>query len=194
MLALRMRVRSLPLAVVAVTVVLALAACGGHGPAMDGPLNSGLSIHSRPTRGFGTCVPGGRAYAFGFDHFTNYGHIPVVLDRVVLLHPHNERLVGSDAVPGDLNVGTVIWPPKYPGTPFVPGVPAAWKHRKPVHGYRLAPGKTFNIVLGIAVITAGRVGSSQGELVYYHDPSGSYVAKSYMENDISANSDTKHCP
>jgi hypothetical protein len=183
--------RSWPLVVVAVTVASALVGCGGSGttgPATNGPLNSGTSIHSRPHPGFGTCVPGGRAYGFGTDQFTNYGHTTVVLDRVVLLHPHNERLIGSDAVPGDRIVGTAYWPVRNPVTQ------SAWKDRKPIDGFRLGPGKTFNMVLGIAVITAHRLGMSQGELVYYHDSWHNYVAKSYMENDISANSDTRHCP
>jgi hypothetical protein len=82
--------------------------------------------------------------------FTNYGDTTVILDRVVLLRPRNERLVGSYAVPGDLLVGNVRWPPTYPSTISVPGVPAAWKHRQTVPGFRLAPGKSFNMVLGVA--------------------------------------------
>lgn len=68
------------------------------------------------------------------------------------------------------------WPPHYAGMP--PG----WKDRQPVPGFRLAPGKSFNLVLGLAAIAAGRRAISKGELVYYHDSSGSYVAKSDSEN------------
>ncbi len=87
------------------------------------------------------------------QQFTNYGHTPVVLDRIVLLHPLNEHLIGSYAMPGQLAIGTVHWPP------HGPGLPPAWKDRKPVPGFRLAPGKTFNMVLGVAAIARGGVSS-----------------------------------
>jgi hypothetical protein len=173
--------------VLAVTAALvsALGGCSGDGgPATNGPLSSGgLPLGSQ-------CVPGGHQWAFGFEQFTNHGHTTVILDRVVLLHPRNEHLVGSYAVPGAVIVGAVRWPPKYPGTPAGVGVPSAWKHRHPVHGFRLAPGKTFDMVLGIAAITAGRRATSQGMLVYYHDSSGTFVAKNYFANIIAANTRT----
>jgi hypothetical protein len=184
-----MRVRPLPLAVLAVVFATALGGCGGGGPATDGPLSSGNSADG-PIPSGSICVPGGRPQTFGDQQFTNYGHVTVVVDRVVLLHPHNEHLVGSYAVPTDLLVGTVPWPPKYPGTPFIPGIPAAWKHRQPVHGFRLAPGKTFNMVLGMAALAAGRRATSQGMLVYYHDSSGTYVARNYFANIIAASRHT----
>lgn len=134
------------------------------------------------------CAPGGHQWAFGLQQFTNYGHTTVVLDRVVLLHPHNEHLVGSYAVAGDLIVGTVRWPPKYPpGAPAVPGMRAAWKHRQPVHGFRLTPGRSFNMVLGVTAIVGNRRATSQGMLVYYHDSSGIYVAPNYWANIIAVN-------
>jgi hypothetical protein len=127
---------------------------------------------------------GGQPWAFGFDQFTNHGHTAVVLDRVALLHPHNERLVGSYAVPGDRVVGVVHWPPRNPATQ------PAWKDRQPLHGFRLAPGNSFNMVLGVAAIAGGHRAISQGELVYYHDSSGNYVAKSYSANIVAANTHT----
>jgi len=174
-------VKLLPLAVVTMTAALAsaLGGCTSGGPATDGPLSSGSSADGRIPRG-AICVPGGRPQTFGDQQFTNYGHDTVVLDRVVLLHPRNERLVGSYAVPGAVLIGTVHWPPNYPG------IPAAWKDRQPVHGFRLAPGKTFNMVLGVAAISAGRA-TSQGMLVYYHDSSGTYMARNYFANIIAAN-------
>jgi hypothetical protein len=184
-----LKIRGKLLAVAAMAVLVpVLGACthGRAGPAGDGPLSSGLSIHG-PIPGGGICAPGGRAWAFGFQSFTNYGKTTVVLDRVMLLHPRNEHLVGSYAVPGAVIVGAVRWPPKYPGTPAGVGVPSAWKHRQPVHGFRLAPGKSFNMVLGVAAITGDRWGTSQGMLVYYHDSSGAYVARNYWSNDIAAN-------
>jgi hypothetical protein len=184
------RVRRLAVLASVAVLVSALGGCGaGGGPAVDGPLSSGNSADG-PAPSGSICVPGGRPQTFGDQQFTNYGHITVIVDRVVLLHPHNEHLVGSYAVPTDLLVGTVPWPPKYPGTPSIPGIPAVWKHRQPVDGFRLAPGKTFNMVLGVAAIAAGRRATSQGMLVYYHDSSGSYVARNYFANIISANTHT----
>jgi hypothetical protein len=85
MRALRIPVKPLPLAVAAMATALvsALAGCGGGGPAADGPVSSGNSMHGPIPRG-SQCVPGGRPQAFGFDSFTNYGHTTVILDRVVL--------------------------------------------------------------------------------------------------------------
>ncbi|HET9896238.1 MAG TPA: hypothetical protein VFQ44_15020 [Streptosporangiaceae bacterium] len=168
-----MRFMMLPSAVVVAAAVLA--GCGARGPATNGPLR----IHDQISLG-SQCVPGGRAQAFGFDQFTNFGQTTVVLDRVVLLHPRNERLVGSYAVPGDRVVGVAHWPPSNP-----PAQPE-WKNRQPVHGFRLAPGKTFNIVLGIAAVAGSRRGISRGELVYYHDSAGSYVAMSHAANVMAA--------
>jgi hypothetical protein len=58
-------------------------------------------------------------------------------------------------------------------------LPPAWRDRQPVHGFRLAPGKTFNMVLGVAATAAGQA-RSRGMLVYYHDSAGSYVARNYV--------------
>jgi hypothetical protein len=172
-------VKSLPVAVVALAAALAsaLGGCdGGGGPASDGSLSSGAD--GRIPRG-ANCVPGGHAQTFGDQLFTNHGHATVVLDRVVLLHPHNERLIGSYAVPGTLLIGVVFWPPKYAG------MPSTWKHRQPVHGFRLAPGKSFNMVLGVTAVATGRA-SSQGMLVYYHDSAGMYVARNYFAMIVAA--------
>jgi hypothetical protein len=174
-------------------LVSVLGGCSGGdgGKAADGPLSSGLSIHGPIPRG-SVCAPGGQTWAFGFQSFTNYGKTTLVVDRVVLLHPRDEHLIGSYAVPGAVIVGVVHWPPKYPGTPAGVGVPSAWKDRQPVHGFRLAPGKSFNMVLGVAAIAGGRRATSQGMLVYYHDSSGTYVAKNYWANILAANTHT--CP
>jgi hypothetical protein len=179
----------LPAAIMAVAVV-ALGGCGAGpgGPTPDGP----LSLHDSIPVG-ASCAPGGHSWAFGLQQFTNSGGTTVVLDRVRLLHPRNERLIGSFAVPGAVIVGEVRWPPKYPGTLAGLGVPAAWKHRQPVHGFRLAPGATFNLVLGIAAVTQGRRASSKGILIYYHSSSGRYVVSSSSENLIAAGPSTKNC-
>ncbi len=174
------RVRSLPLVAMAIVTALVstLAGCGGD-PAADGPLSSG-SRHG-PIPGGSVCTPEGGPQTSGLQVFTNYGHTTLVLDRVVLLHPRKQRLIGSYAVPGDSVIGNPHgWPPKYAG------MPPAWKHRQPVHGFRVAPGRAFNMVLGVAPITSRR-STSQGMLVDYHDSSGSYVAKNDWAEIIANN-------
>lgn len=163
-------------AVALVAAQIALAGCGSSGPATDGPLFSG--VDGRISHG-ANCVPGGHAQTFGDQLFTNRGHDIVVLDRVTLLHSRNERLVGSYAVPGTLLIGVVFWPPRYPHMPLT------WQHRRPVHGFRLAPGKSFNMVLGVTTSAPGR-GISRGMLVYYHDATGRYLARNYFAMIIAA--------
>jgi hypothetical protein len=144
-----------------------LAGCRSGGPAINGPLRSG----SDPDHG-SACAPGrvGQPRSFGISQFTNHGHVVVVLDRVTLQHPHHLRLVGSYAVPGAVLIGVGGWVPKYAA------IPSAWRHRQAVHGFHLAAGKTFNMVLGVEATAIGKA-TSPGMLVYYHDSSGSYVTK-----------------
>jgi hypothetical protein len=149
--------------VLATALVCGLGGCGNGSPATDGPLSDGA-------RGGDACAPSrsGQPQTFGIEVFTNHGHVTVVLDRVALRHPQHERVVGSYAVPGMWLVGVVPWPPRW-------GVPPTWKNRQPVHGFRVAPGRSFNMVLGVAATVTG-LARSQGLAVYYHDPAGSYVA------------------
>jgi hypothetical protein len=130
-------------------VVCLAGGCSRHGggPAADGPLSSAAfgSI-----TGGANCAPGGEAQTFGTEVFTNHGQTSVVLDRVVLLRPRNERLLGSYAVPGTFMIGVVPWPPRYAD------MPPTWKYREPVHAF------------------------SQGMRVYYHDSAGSYVATDHL--------------
>lgn len=177
--------KPLPLAVVALVVALAsaLGACSsgrGSSPATDGPLSSGTSAHGRIPRG-GNCVtfpPATPRQAFADQFFTNFGHATVVLDRVVLLHPHNERLIGSAVVPGTRGIGVIPWPPNYPS------IRGLWKTRQPVRGYRVAPDKSFNMVIGATPAGPGKA-TSQGMQVYYHDSAGSYVAPNYFAMDVA---------
>jgi hypothetical protein len=177
------RVRPLPLMAVgmAAALVSALAGChSGRSPAADGPLSSGNGIHDPIPRG-SVCTPDGGPQTNGLQVFTNYGSTIVVLDRVVLLRPRNQWLLGSYAVPGEYVVGSPHgWPPRSAQ------LPPTWKHRQPVHGFRLAAGGTFNMVLGVAPITKRR-STAQGMLVYYHDSSGTYVAKDYWAEIIAGN-------
>lgn len=160
-------------------LVSGLAGCqSGGSPAADGPLSSGDGPHDPIPRG-AVCTPYGGPQTNGLQVFTNYGSTTVILDRVVLLHPRNQRLLGAYAVPsGNFLVGNPHgWPPR--NSPL----PSGWKHRQPVHGFRLAAGRTFNMVLGVAPITNG-LSISQGMLVYYHDSSGSHIAKNFWAEGI----------
>lgn len=145
-----------------------MAGCSNGGPATDGPLNGPFGTNG----GHFVCAEArvGHPFAFGVDQFTNHGHATVVLDRVILLHSHNERLVGSYAVPGAYILGAMPWPPR------PSDLPPTWKDRQPVHGFRLAPRKTFNMVLSVIATASGRA-TSQGMRIYYHDTAGrSYLA------------------
>jgi hypothetical protein len=164
----------------ALAVALTTGALGGcssaTGPIAGGPLSSrqdGTLPHGA------NCAPGGEAQTFGTELFTNYGHAVVVLDRVALLHPRNERLAGSYAMPGDRLIGIEPWPPDYAG------MPDAWKLRQPVRSFRLAPGTSFNMVLGVTAAAPGQA-SSQGMLVYYHDSAGHYVTTDHVAMIIAA--------
>ena len=165
MRSLKMRTRPLALAALGGALAYSLTGCGGNsGPATDGPLKGG-SFGS--PGGSSVCAPArvGQPRAFGFDTFTNHGHATIALSRVALLRPHNERLVGSFAVPGVYMVGEAAWPPRPPVTP-------TWKDRQRVHGFRLPPGKTFNMVLGVVAPARGHA-TSQGMRIYYRDTAGS---------------------
>jgi hypothetical protein len=182
--AVRMRVKPPP-AVMALGLALAAALGGcsssGHDPATNGPLSSGTGQNGKILPHDGECATRfyGRLWAFGIDQFTNYGHTTVVLDRVVLLRPHNERLIGADVIPGTREpIGAITWPPN------LTSVRGAWKTRQPVRGFRVAPRKTFNMVLGVEP-TRPRNATSEGMLVYYHDPAGSYVAPNYLAMQIA---------
>jgi hypothetical protein len=155
--------KPLALSVLAGSLICSLAGCSSNGgPATNGPLNGVLGSQDGST----ACVPArvGQPRAFGFDTFTNHGRATVVLNRVVLLRPHNERLVGSFAVPGAYVVGEAEWPP-------TPSVTPAWKERQRVRGFRLPPGKTFNMVLGVVATARGRA-TSPGMRIYYRSTTG----------------------
>jgi hypothetical protein len=183
MLARRIRMKPLPLAAAAALLVSVLSGCnsGHRGPATNGPLGSG----GDPTHAE-VCEPArvGQALTFGLEQFTNRGRTLVVLNRVTLWHPHHERLVGSYAVPGQVPIGAgFAWPPHYAG------ISPAWKHRQPVHGFRLAPGKTFTMVLGVAGTRLGTA-TSRGMLLYYHNTSTGYVTKDELAMTVAAGKKT----
>jgi hypothetical protein len=180
--------KSLAAVALAVLLTCGAAACSsGHSstdPPDNGPLSSGRSATDIP--GGVQCAPGGEGpITFGDQVYTNYGHTTVTLDRIVLTDPHNQRIIGAYAMPlpaTESVVGTVQWPV---GTTRGFPLPATWKDRQAVHGYQVAPGKTFNMVLGLAPVGAGRATSS-GTLVYYRDAAGTYVAKNDFQNIIAA--------
>jgi hypothetical protein len=165
------------LGVLAGLLACCLAGGRGDGPAADGPLNGTFGSPD----GSSACVPArvGQARAFGFDTFTNRGHATVVLDRVALVRPHDERLVGSFAVPGAYTVGEAMWPLR-------PSVSPTGKYRRRLRGFRLRPGKTFNMVLGVAATARGRA-TSRGTRIYYRSTAGgSYVTVDRSQMVISA--------
>jgi hypothetical protein len=174
-----MHIRVLPL-VTATAALAALGGCGGSGArhaASTGPLAGGSygSISAGSV-----CAPAsvGQPRTFGTERFADDGSITVVLDSVALWRPHNERLVGSYAIPGDSLVGTAPWPPAGPG------IPPSWKHHEQVHGFRLAPGKMVVIALGVAAPLAGRA-SSRGMVLDYHDSSSRYVLRNGLGMTIA---------
>jgi hypothetical protein len=183
-------VRPLLLVLAALTAALAsvLGGCsGGAGsPVAGGPLSSRGANGVVPRGSY--CGPArvGQPIAFGEEVFTNYGHTTVVLDRVSLQHPRNERLIGSYVIEGgSVLIGAEYWPPS------VGAVASTWKLRKPVRGFRLAPGKSFNMVLGVIATATGQA-KSQGMLVYYHDSAGSYVTSDDFAMVIAVNK--AQCP
>lgn len=183
MQALKVRVKLTGLLAVALaaTVALTMGGCDSSGPAINGPLSGGAFGEGR---GAGTCAPArlGKIVTFGDEVFTNHGHTTLTLDRVTLLRPRNERLIGSYAVPGIRAVGLPggSWPPRNSHMPYT------WKDRQPVHGFRLAAGKSFNMVLGITA-TAVTSARSPGMMISYHDSSGSYVTDNYFTMVIAVN-------
>ena len=163
--------RMAPAAVLAVALATALSGCssGSSGPATDGPLGGAA-------RGGAAliCAHVGQPVTFGDERFTNRGHRTVVLDHVGLRNPHGLRLLGVYVAPG---VSWLVgqqrgWPPDGP-------LPPTWKHRKPVGGFRLAPGKSFNMVLGMTAITMPS-GSTPGLVIDYQDSAGSYVVDDHL--------------
>jgi hypothetical protein len=158
-------------AALAVVLALGCAGCGSNsgGPATDGPLRGGP--FGAPSPGGQACAGArvGQAVTFADEVFTNHSHATVVLDRVALRRPRDMRLLGSYAVPGISMVGVVRGFP-----PTNSGLPSTWKHRQRVRGFRLAPGRSFNMVLGAAA-TGAPTARSPGMAIHYHDPAGSYV-------------------
>jgi len=165
------RGKLLRLAALAPASVLCGCSGGGGSPATDGPLSGGP--YGSPTMGGTVCAPAGvgQPWTFGIDEFTNHGPASVVMDRAVLLHSRHERLITALAVPGTVLFGVVHWPPHFAG------MQPAWKHRQPLAGFRLAHGMSFVLVLELTP-TADGLATERGIAVYYHDPSGTYVASS----------------
>jgi len=93
------------------------------------------------------------AWTFGDDQFTNYGHSTVVLDRLCpdsSAQPATAPRLCRARRQAHRRRALATRP--YPDQPH-PG----WKSRQAVPGFRLASGKrSFNLVLGLAAITAGR--------------------------------------
>jgi hypothetical protein len=170
-----MRIIQAVLPAAALASALASAGCGSSGPATDGPLRN------VPDGGAECQVTHvGQIVTFGLETFTNYGQTTLVLDGASLLHARGLRVVGSAAMPGEQELGEMFgWPPKHRDMP--PG----WKHRRRVHGFRLAPGKSFGIVIGV-VATAAPLARAPGTVIRYHDSGGRYVAYDHFAKIIAA--------
>lgn len=50
---------------------------------------------------------------------------------------------------------------------------------QPVHGFRLTPGKSFNMVLGVTATATGHA-DSRGMAIYYHDSAGNHVTSNHL--------------
>jgi hypothetical protein len=178
-----MRLFALGMALAAV-LASALAGCssGNSGPATDGPLSGGPFPGMS---GGADCLinPVGHPVTFGDERFTNHGHTTVVLDRVSLLRPRGLRMLGSYAVPGVWVVGTQRgWPPRF----FKGSRPPTWDSRRPVSGFRVAPGRQFNMVLGVVAVSTP-LASAPGMVIYYRDHSGRYLAADHFAMIIAEN-------
>ena len=137
-----MHVGSMTLAALALAAVTpALAGCSSGPP----PLGAAPS-------GENQCIPAkpGQGVTYGLEAFTNHSSSTVVFDRVGLRQPRNLKLLGAYAIPGDrYPVGIwADWPPAPERGDRLP-VPPSWAHRHPVSGYRLRPGASAGIVLGV---------------------------------------------
>jgi hypothetical protein len=178
------RVKPSALVAIGLAAVLASIVCGcaSGGVTPGGPLSTGNGIDKPPNNFFGSCIPGGRPAALGYDVFTSYGHATVTLSRVALVHPRNQRIIAAYAAPGTWTLGQYRWPP-----PKKPPTQPQWKDRQPVHGYRVPAGKSFDLVLDITAIDNSQRATSRDQLVYYRDSSGRYAVKTYASLTISAN-------
>jgi hypothetical protein len=160
------------LAVAALTVafVPAMSGCGSGGP---GPLAAAPSGESQ-------CIPAkpGQGVTYGLERWTNHTSQTIVFDRVGIRRPQRLKLLGAYATPGLYVVGMWgSWPPK--GQRDF-RLPRSWAHRRPVAGYRLRPGATAGMVLGVES-TAPPRGSTPGMLIWYHTASGSYLLRDDLE-------------
>jgi hypothetical protein len=103
-------VRRIALTLVAGLLTLAcVAGCSGPAPAANGP----LEIGGDPGR---LCIPlgKGRDLTYGFDAIRNSGPVPLEVQTVSLVQPHDLRLVEAFLLPieGRPAIGaTAVWPP-----------------------------------------------------------------------------------
>jgi len=170
-----MRIIRAVLPALALAAALVSTGCGGGGGPATGPLR-GLSDGAAECQ----VTHVGQIVTFGEETYTNRGQTTLVLDGTSLLHSRYLRVVGSAAMPGQRLIGEVFgWPPRYRDMP--PG----WKHRHAVHGFRLAPGRSFGIVIGV-VATATPLARAQGTVIRYHDSGGRYVADDHFAMFIAA--------
>jgi hypothetical protein len=160
-----------------------LSGCGHHSPdpaAQGGPLGGaahGGSVYA--------CAAVGQPVTFGLEQFTNRGRTALVLDRAGLRDTRGVHLIGQYAILGTNAVGvTRGWPPR-----FASRIPPLWVTRRPVSGFRLAAGQTFNLVLGVEG-TARPRGGAPGLVIRYHDAAGRFVVNDHLGMSVI----TGRCP
>jgi hypothetical protein len=125
------------------------------------------------------CSPSrpGAGFTFGIEVFKNAGHSTLTLDSLALRDPRGLRLIGAYADPGQYLVGAMPgWPPHPPAGI---ALPPTWGGRKPVSGFRLAPGKWFGLVIGVTAPHPPG-GSTSGLVIRYHDSAGSYIVQDHF--------------
>lgn len=157
-----------------------LAGCGGSSaPQSGGPLGP-------PGNPGGACLPAagpGQPESDGFTEYSNLGSAPLVITRVSLAAPRHLALLGSYLVPtGGTELGeSATFPPKSTtGSPLPPG----WAGRQKPGHFRLMPGKSVNIIVGIeATVRPG--GMSPGVEIWYTEAGTSYVRKSNWTVQVS---------
>jgi hypothetical protein len=150
----------------ALALTAGLAGCGSS----DAPLRAAPSGESQ-----GFCkIKQGQGITYGLEDFTNHSSQTVGFDRVGIRDPRNLKVLGARLTPGDRYL-VGMWPtwPPHPQRSYP--LASSWKHRRLVAGYRLRPGKSAGVVLGIE--PTAFPASTAGMLIWYHTASGSYVLR-----------------
>jgi hypothetical protein len=170
-------------AVLAAALAPALSGCSDGPPPLSAPPPGGQTFCDiKPHHGL----------TYGLEDFTNHSSQTVVFDRVGVRDPQHLKVLGADLTPGARYLVGMWpdWPPKPVRGQTDPHLPPSWKHHRPVAGYRLRPGATAGVVLGIESTSASG-GKTPGMLIWYHTASGSYVLRDDLAIDIDIPGDCR---